>query len=134
MYYFTVHGVCQYGFRSVFAYPCPCVLTTCTSVCTCILLWQHRPVDDPLEGSDPVLLFRLCLAGEQELPVWGDDGDSLLPAMTLRGWRQAGLHCVAVLLAADEHLPPGIGVLQWGEGQVHRAHTVISIMFQTLNL
>lgn len=76
----------------------------------------HGSVDDSLEGRDPVSLLGLRLAGEQELPVRRDDGDAVVPVVALRGRRQAGQDGVAVLLAADEHLPPGVGVLQHRRG------------------
>lgn len=83
--------------------------------CTCIFLWSHWSIDDPLEGSYPFPLLRLRLASKQELPVWRDDGDAVVPVVALGGRRQAGQHRVAVLLTANEDLTTGVSVL-WGRG------------------
>lgn len=79
--------------------------------CTCIFLWPHWPIDDPLEGRYPIPLLGLCLTGKQELPVRRDDGDAVVPAAALRRRGQAGQDGVAVLLTADEHLATGISIL-----------------------
>lgn len=78
---------------------------------TCIFLWPHWTIDDPLEGSYPIPLLGLGLAGKQELPVWRDDGDAVVPVVALCGRGQPGEHGVAVLLAAYEHLTTGVGIL-----------------------
>lgn len=87
---------------------------------TCIFLWPHRPIDDPLEGSYPISLLGLGLAGKQELPVGRDDGDAVVPVVALRGRGQAGKDGVAVLLTADEHLATGIGILGSRESERER--------------
>lgn len=46
---------------------------------TCIFLWCHGLVDDTSEGSDPLQLVSLCLAGEEVFPVRGDNGDAIVP-------------------------------------------------------
>lgn len=79
---------------------------------TCILLWPHWSIYDPLESGYPVLLLGLGLTGKEELPVWRDDGDAVVPVVALCGRRQASQDSVAVLLAADEHLPAGVGILR----------------------
>lgn len=56
-------------------------------------------------------MLGLSLAGKQELPVWRDDGDAVVPVVALRGRGQAGQDSVAVLLTADEHLTAGVGIL-----------------------
>lgn len=78
---------------------------------TCIFLGPHWSIDDPLEGRYPISLLGLSLAGKQELPVRRDDGDAVVPVVALSGRRQAGQNGVAVLLAADEHLTPSVGIL-----------------------
>lgn len=45
----------------------------------CIFLWCHGLVDDTSEGSDPLQLVTLCLAGEEVFPVRGDNGDAIVP-------------------------------------------------------
>lgn len=82
---------------------------------TCIFLWPHWSVDDPLEGGYPIPLLRLRLAGKQELPVRCDDGDAVVPVVALRGLRQPRQDGVAVLLAADEHLAAGVRILGDGD-------------------
>lgn len=60
-------------------------------------------------------MLGLSLAGEEELPLGRDDGDAVVPVVALCGRGQAGQDGVAILLAADEHLPTGIGVLGGAE-------------------
>lgn len=79
--------------------------------CTCIFLWSHRSIDDPLKGRYPIPLLSLGLASKQELPVRRDDSNAVVPVVALSGRRQAGQNGVAVLLTADEHLPPSVGIL-----------------------
>ena len=81
-------------------------------ICTCVFLRPHWPVDDPLEGGDPIALLGLRLAGEQELPVGRYYGDAVGPVVALGGGGQPGEDRVAVLLTANEHLPPGVRVLE----------------------
>lgn len=78
---------------------------------TCILLRPHWSIDHPLESGYPIPLLGFGLAGEEELPVRRDDGDPVVPMVALRGWGQARQNGVAVLLTADEHLTPGVGIL-----------------------
>ena len=79
--------------------------------CTCVFLRPHWSVDDPLEGGDPIALLGLRLAGEQELPVGRYYGDAVGPVVALGGGGEAGEDRVAVLLTADEDLPPRVRVL-----------------------
>lgn len=78
---------------------------------TCIFLWPHWPIDNPLKGSYPITLLSLSLTGKQKLPVWCDNGDAVVPVVTLCGWRQARQHSVAVLLTANEDLAKSIRIL-----------------------
>lgn len=82
---------------------------------TCIFLWPHWSIDDPLKGSYPIALLSFGFTGKQELPVRRDDGDAVVPVVALRGRGQAGQDGVAVLLTADEDLTTGIGIL--GDGK-----------------
>lgn len=82
--------------------------------CTCIFLRPHWSIDDPLEGCYPIPLLCLSLAGKQELPVWRNYGDAIVPVVALGGWRQSSQNGIAVLLAAYEHLTTGVGILGGG--------------------
>lgn len=95
-------------------------IATCPTfqIKTCVFLWPHRSIDDSLESRDPVALLGLRLAGKEELPVGRDDGDAVVPVVALRGRGQAGQDGVAVLLAADEHFAPGVGVLGGGTERI----------------
>ncbi len=79
---------------------------------TCVLLRHHGSVDDSLKGSDPVLLLRFGFTSKQELPVWGFNGDPVLPVVSLGRGRQSGYHGIAVLFTADEHLATCICILK----------------------
>lgn len=79
---------------------------------TCIFLWPHWPINDPLEGSYPISLLSFRFAGKEKLPVRRDDGDAVVPVVTLCGRRQARQHGVAVLLTADEDLAQSVRVLE----------------------
>lgn len=90
-------------------------------ITTCIFLRPHWTIDDSLESSYPIPLLSLCLAGEEELPVRCYDGDTMVPVVALRGWRQASQDRVAVLLASYEHLTSSIGILT-DRGLVQTSH------------
>lgn len=77
----------------------------------CVFLRQHGPADDFLKGGDPLQLVVLCLAGEEEFPVGGDDGYPVLPVVPLRGWWEPLQHLVAVFLAPNKNLPSSKGIL-----------------------
>lgn len=78
---------------------------------TCVFLRQHGPAYNLLEGGDPLQLVVLCLTGKEEFPVWGDDGDPVLPVVPLCGRWEPFQHLVAVFLAPNKNLPSSKGIL-----------------------
>ena len=81
------------------------------SVPTGVLLGRHDGAEHGGELPQPVLLIALRLAGEQEAALRRYYGDAVGPVVALGGGGEAGEDRVAVLLTADEDLPPRVRVL-----------------------
>lgn len=84
---------------------------------TCVLLRQHRSVDDSLECSNPLSLILLSLAYKEELPARGHYSNSKDPAVALDARRKARKYYIIVLLTANEGLTSCKSILQ-AEGQM----------------